>query len=51
MADEKININEFTKEDFYKSLVPYENIKKQKNEFLKRQTYFLTLDHAKEDWR
>ena len=37
MADEKINVNEFTKEDFYQSLVPYENIKKQENELIRKQ--------------
>ena len=46
MANE-ININEFTKEDFYKSLVPYENIKKQENELIRKQVYYLTVDHAK----
>ena len=46
MANE-ININDFTKEDFYQSLVPYENIKKQENELIRKQVYYLTVDHAK----
>lgn len=47
MANEKVEITNFTKNDFYTSLKPYENIKKCSNEFEQRQVYYQTLDHAK----